>query len=161
MRGIKLNPKERKAQVAALAAAGLSQRQISKKLAISLSTIKRDYADFKPVLRETRDLLNDYSALFEKIYPVHESAEDYRQQAKNAKNEAVRLAARQRIDDLRGVVTQKELVRTRRDEASQPTALFVLPANVNLNITTVRDIERADTKVIDVSVNDITNKQDG
>src|SRR4030095_3056262 len=55
--------------------------------------------------------------------------------AMRAKNEAVSLGALQRIDDLDGIVTQKELVRTRRGAQSSPQPMFMLPPGANIHFT--------------------------
>jgi DNA-binding XRE family transcriptional regulator len=119
----------------ALAASGLTQAQIAKELRVSPKTVQRDIAQVKPTLDEARSILDKLVTKIDEIHSVEDSARTYAELAKYAKNEAVRLATEDRIQDLRGVVTQKELVRTRRDEQSQPQAMFMLPAGTSVSVT--------------------------
>lgn len=126
---------QRATKVAALAAAGLSQVEIAKQLNISRSTVKRDLAELKPSVDEARDLIAQYNKTFDDLYPIEESAADYVDQARNDKNGAVRLAARQRIDDIRGVRTLKDLDRAKSAGDQQHQPLFQLPVGAVVNVT--------------------------
>lgn len=119
----------------ALAASGLTQKQIAEQLGVSKQTIHRDIASVKPALEEAESKIAAMQSELNLVISLKERAGKYAQLAKNAKNEAVSLAALGRIDDLEGIVTQKELVRTRRDEASQPAAMFMLPPGTNVSVT--------------------------
>lgn len=145
-----LNPTQRAATIVALAASGISQRDIAKRLGISRSTVQRDLEDVKPSVEHAKDLVKAYNDQFDKLYTIEESALDYVDQAKNDKNGAVKLAARQRIDDLRGIITDKERLRTRSGDqpANQPMFVFQAGAKIDFGGLTV---QRSDTPYIDVS----------
>ncbi len=134
-----LNPKQRATKIAALIASGMSQRDIAKTLNISRSTVQRDIEDIKPGIAEAKDLISEYNEHFDRLYPLEQSAEDYVDLARNAKNEAVRLGAQQRVDDLRGIVTEKERIRAKQSEqpANQPLFVFQSGAQISFGPTTI------------------------
>ncbi len=71
----------------------------------------------------------------DRILSVDQKAEKYVALATTAKNEAVSLGALQRIDDLAGIVTEKELVRSKRNEPAAPTAMFSLPPGTSISFS--------------------------
>jgi hypothetical protein len=126
---------QRDQTVIALAASGLTHAQIAAQLKCSTSTVERALAKSGNALAIASDKLTEMQQELAKQISVKARAERYAHLAAEAKNEAVSLGALQRIDDLDGIVTQKELVRTRRDEQSQPGPMFILPAGASVNFT--------------------------
>lgn len=127
----------RQPQILALQAAGLTLQQIADVFNVSIKSIQRDLEVISAAKQNfntsTLDAL--MTPLRIAISPEQRAAR-YAELAISAKNEAVSLGALQRIDDLDGIVTQKELVRTRRDDAAttvQP--MFILPANSHISVT--------------------------
>lgn len=131
-RELKLNPVQRATKIAALKASGMTHAQIASELHVSLSTIKRAISDLKPTIEEAKDIVTKYASKLDELYPVEERSVDYVNQAKSAVNEAVRMQARMRIDDLCGVVTEKERVRYKGQQAQGNQPLFIFPAGANI-----------------------------
>lgn len=114
----------------------LTHAQIGDLVGRSKRTVGRvleDQADLVETLSET--FLNALQEHLDTLQSSEDTALNYVELATSAKNEAVRLGAQQRIDDLRGIVTQKELVRTRRDEQAQPQPMFIMPPGTSVNVT--------------------------
>lgn len=130
--------------VLAMSAAGLSQKEIATKLNVSSKTIQRDVQSVKPTLDEAKAYIEEYQNHFDVIYPLEDSALDYVELATNAKNEAVRLGAQQRIDDLRGIVTEKERIRAKQSEVPANQPMFVFQAGAKIDFGGVR-IQKIDT----------------
>ena len=133
-----LSKDDRAKAVLALKVAGLKNGEIAQELGVNRKTIQRDLDESKAATEIIDSQLTQLNAAIAAILPMEQRAGKYVDLATNAKNEAVSLGALQRIDDLAGIVTQKELVRTRRDEAQQPQAMFMLPpgAQIAVSVTT-------------------------
>ena len=123
----------RKQQVLALQLAGLTQAQIADQLGVTPRTIARDVSDLQPTKEVVISTIDRAKKRIAEMMPVEKRIDRYVDFAMNAKTEAVGYSSLVRLDDLDDIVTQKELVRTRRDEASQPAAMFVLNANMQVS----------------------------
>lgn len=123
----------RQPQILALQAAGMTQEQIAQQMGVSRQSITRDLREIAPakeaVVSKLASLVDEISVLL----PSKRRAEEYASLATSAKNEAVRLGTLQRIDDLDGIVTEKELVRSKRNDPPAPTAMFMLPAGTSIS----------------------------
>lgn len=131
----KLNKRQREAATIALSANGLTQVKIAEELGIDRKTVARYLEESKPAEEVVRAAVVELNEQIAKFVTVEQRAQKYAALAKEAKNEAVSLGALQRIDDLAGIVTQKELVRTRRDEVSQPQAMFMMAPGTTVNVS--------------------------
>jgi DNA-binding XRE family transcriptional regulator len=131
--GPKLTQQQRAVKIAALLASGVTQTEVANQLGISRSTVKRDIEDLKPTIKEAETLITEYNKQFDELYPIEQSAADYVDLARSAKNEAVRLGAQQRIDDIRGLVTDKERLRAKRDQEVQPQPMFVFNGGLSID----------------------------
>ena len=142
-----------------LAANGLTHGEIAKQLNVSVSSVKRYLEDSKPTIAEGQAILDRYRTAIDTLYSIEDSALDYVDQAQNDKTSAVRLAARIRLDELRGVPSLKarnELT----DEPHQP--MFVLPKGANVSVT-VNQVQMKPSTVVDTVVDttvDITPTAD-
>ncbi len=121
--------------MALLTQPGITHKDIARSLKCSITTISRIAQQVKPDVAAIDAKLAALQSEIGKVISVKERATQYAELAKSAKNEAVSLGALQRIDDLDGIVTQKELVRTRRDEAAQPQPMFIMPSGSSVNVT--------------------------
>lgn len=114
-------------------------QQIADQLGVNRKSIQRYTQESQPTAEVIESALSTLNAEIAPLLSVQQRAQKYAKLALHAKNEAVALATLQRVDDLAGIVTQKELVRTRRDEDPRaPQALFMLPAGsqVQVSVTT-------------------------
>ncbi len=123
----KLNRAERRIVLPTLQASGLTQDQMAAKCGVSRSTIVNDLNDLHPVELETGQHLKSLIGEITKTLPIEKRAETYVDLATNDKNGGIRLSALMRIDDLDGIVTEKERIRARTAEPAAPVALFILP----------------------------------
>ena len=129
---------QRKQEILALQVAGLTQTEIAQKLGVSRSSIVRDLEQLRPAQKAVNDRLSELQSEITAILPVKERAVKYAQLAKSAKNEAVSLGALQRIDDLDGIVTEKERIRAKRDEQPANQPMFVFQAGAKIDFGGVR-----------------------
>lgn len=146
----KLPKHQREAAAIALAANGLTKSQIAKDLNIDRKTVARYIEENKPAAETVQRAIDDLNAEIAKHIKTPDRAEKYATLAKSAKNEAVSLAALQRIDDLAGIVTEKELVRSKRNEPASPQALFMLPPGTSISFSATTVTPKV-TDVIDVT----------
>lgn len=123
--------------VAALLASGMTQQATADALGVTRSTVKRDMAaGAREGAEAAISILARAQAHIEVLMPIERRVEKYVDIAKDASNEGVSLAALMRLDDLDGIVTQKELVRTRRDEAYNVSGpMFVMAEGAQVNVT--------------------------
>jgi predicted transcriptional regulator len=153
--------RRRRETILALAATGLTQNTIAAKLKLSRKTVNRYIQESKPSLSQAQDLLDHIASSLAKLQTPDKIARNYVSMAERSKMDSIKLAAQDKILEYRGVITERERFKKDRDLSAGQTALFVLPEHVNLsftlNTTTSTDIE---TKVIDVSANDITHKKE-
>ena len=131
----KLTPTQRAATIVALSASGMTQRDIATKLGISRSTVVRDLEDLKPAQEQAASILTQLVSAIDDLHTIQDSAMNYADLAKSAKNEAVRLAAENVIQDLRGVVPEKDRLRYRQIDSGGNQPMFVLPPGASLNFT--------------------------
>lgn len=131
----KLKAPQRRQQILALQTAGFTQAEIAAQLHCSVSTIKNDLQVLAPAKSLAAAQLEVLNAAIGKVISVEERAQKYAQLATKAKNEAVSLGALQRIDDLDGIVTEKERIRAKRDDQPANQPMFVLPPGANVNVT--------------------------
>ena len=92
------------------------------------------------------------------IESQNEATQEALDQQKDAVNEAVSVNALNRLDDLDGIVTQKELVRTRRDapeNSDRPIFSFGDNASVSVVVTTTDSGSRPGDSVMDSAI-DVT-----
>jgi len=128
----KVKQRERKSQILALRAAGLTQTEIAKQFGVSRASIVRDFADLKPAADELDSRLNKLNSEISRVITVEARAKKYAKLATSAKNEAVSLGALQRIDDLDGIVTDKERLRAKQSE--QPNRpMFVFNGGLSID----------------------------
>ena len=138
----KLTQPQRKALITTLQLQGLNQSDIARQLGCSRKTIVRDIAELRP---SEKAQLDRAKSLIDEItckLPTEKRAGKYVELATRAKNEAVSLAALQRIDDLEGIVTEKERIRAKAHQAPEPQPMFVLPAGAHVNVTVNQSINK-------------------
>ncbi len=131
----KLNKKQRESAVIALKSNGLNHQEIAAELGLDRRTVGRYVADLKPAQDVVERAVEVLNAQIAKHITVESRAKKYASLAKDAKNEAVSLGALQRIDDLAGIVTEKELVRSKRNDVPDSQPMFVLPAGAMISVT--------------------------
>ena len=138
----KLKPAQRKALVLSLQLQGLNQTEIAEQLSVSRRTIVNDLANLHPSEKEQQAKAKSLIDEITTRLPVDERAGHYVKLATRAKNEAVQLASLQRIDDLEGIVTEKERIRAKAHSAPEPQPMFVLPAGAHVNVTVNQSINK-------------------
>ncbi len=129
----KLNQLQRKAKLTALLASGMSQTEAAKVLNVSRSTIKLDLQDIRPSVEEVKDLQARAESYIESVMPIEKRIDNYVILAKHANNEAVRQGSTQRLDEMQGFVTQKELTRAKQSEQPANQAMFILAPGMNIS----------------------------
>ncbi len=158
----KLKARHRREQILALQLAGKTQEQIAQYFGVSRMTIVRDLEELRPSTEHVASILERAQVKLEQVWNVEERIERLATLGKEAKNEAVSLAAIGIGNDIAGVVTEKELVRTRRDAALQPQAMFMLPpgthvsVSVNTTSSKVAHYNSAVQNAVDVTPTDST-----
>jgi transcriptional regulator with XRE-family HTH domain len=148
----------RQPQILALQAAGLTQEQVAQEMGVSRQSITRDLREIAPAKAEMESNLARLNTAIDRILSVDQKAEKYVALATSAKNEAVSLGALQRIDDLAGIVTEKELVRSKRNEPAAPQAMFMLPPGTSISFSATAVIEKRDD-VINITPQDVVDSQ--
>lgn len=125
----------RREQILALQVAGLTQDQIAAKLGVDRRTIVRDLVKLKESTGNLEEILTKGQTRLREIYPIEKRIEKYVDHGKHAKNEAVSFAALQRLDDIDGLVTDKERLRAKGHDQPQSQPMFSLPAGAQVNVT--------------------------
>jgi transcriptional regulator with XRE-family HTH domain len=123
----KLRKTQRLQLIPTLQIAGMTQEQIAAQLGVSRSTIVTDLNDLHPLAVDATDKLKSLVDEIANVLPIKDRAEKYAKLATSAKNEAVSLGALQRIDDLDGIVTEKERIRAKRETQPEHQPMFALP----------------------------------
>lgn len=139
----------------ALKASGMQVKDIAAELGVDRKSIQRYTQESEAAAEVVESALKKLNNELEPLLTVKRRAEEYASLATTAKNEAVRLGTLQRIDDLAGIVTEKELVRSKRNEPASPQALFMLPPGTSISFSATTTRRDTDTKTIDVSAGDI------
>lgn len=134
----KLRKSERQKAVLALKVAGLKNGEIAKQLAVDRKTIQRDLEDSVQATHAVESPLNILNDAISAILKTEERAQRYAELAINAKNEAVSLGALQRIDDLSGIVTEKERIRAKAAEPQEIQPLFVFAGTTSVQVSVSR-----------------------
>ncbi len=124
-------------QILALSASdpSLSQSQLAKMVNRSTKTIQRVMKANKATIEEIDTKLRTLNNEIASVVSMKQRAVKYADLAINAKNEAVSLGALARIDDLDGIVTDKERLRSQGVEHSAPAPMFSLPPGTQVNVT--------------------------
>ncbi len=131
----KTPPHIRKAQILALQTAGMTQNEIASKLGVSRSTIAADLIELRPAKEQVNTLLSDLQSELAELQTPKQIAVNYVALATNANNEAVRVGAQDRVLELRGVITERERLRTKQPDSSANQPMFILPAGCNVAVT--------------------------
>ena len=124
-----------KSQVTALITKGVPYTKIAQMLECSPKTVRRIASEVLPGVEEADTKLAQLTAQISKVITIEARAEKYADLAKNAKNEAVSLGALTRIDDLDGIVTEKERMRLKLAENKPHQPMFVLPPGTSVSVT--------------------------
>lgn len=144
----KLSKRQREAATIALAAQGLNNGQIAQKLGLERKTVGRYLQENKPVSQAVDGALDRLNAALDKVITIEEQAGIYAKLAKDAKNEAVGLAANNQIAEFRGVVTEKERLRAKGADPAPVTPMFVLPAGATVQVSVARPREVIETTAV-------------
>ncbi len=131
-----LTPLQRKAQLTALMASGLSQRKAAQALGVDRSTIKRDLEEIRPTVEAVQDLQKRAEDYIEQIMPIERRIDEQiamLQVAKVTKQPAAGSAILSRLDDMQGFVTLKELTRAKQSEQPANQAMFILAPGMNIS----------------------------
>lgn len=131
----RIKSKDRSQAVLALRVAGLKQREIAQELGVELRTVQRDIHKAAAAQAVVRDTLSEMQAVLGETITVKTRAMRYAELATSAKNEAVSLGALQRIDDLQGIITEKERLRAKGADQAPVQPMFVLPAGSQVQVT--------------------------
>lgn len=129
----RLNSKTRRDVILALAASGLGRQEIATKLGIHPKTVQYHTSAAKPAIHEASAQLQSLVEHITTLMPIEKRAGKYAALAMDAKNEAVSLGALQRIDDLDGIVTERERLRSKGVEHSTPAPMFIIN-NANIDM---------------------------
>lgn len=125
-------------KIVALAAANpsLTHAQIATMVDRSTKTVQRALHANRDVIEEVEnDLLNELQSHLETLHTMEDAALNYVDLATSAKNEAVRLGAQDRILDIRGIITDKERLRSKGVEHAASAPMFALGAGAQVNVT--------------------------
>ncbi len=147
----------RKPQILAMQAAGMTQVQIAETLGVSRASITRDLETIRPAQEAVREQCVALMTEITSMLPMKDRAVKYVELAKHAKNEAVSLGALQRIDDLDGIVTEKERIRAKSGTTSEVQPMFVLPQGCNLSVTVNRNTMNVTAANDDIASPDTVN----
>lgn len=140
----------RKPQILSLQAAGLTQDQIAAEFGVSRSAIARDLKEIRPALNDAESRLARLSSAIESVITLKQRAAKYADLALNAKNEAVSAGVLARIDDLDGIVTEKERIRAKGSEPQAIVPMFALPSGAHVSVT-VNNVTLRDKAIPSVS----------
>lgn len=119
----------------------LTQSEIAVMVKRSTKTIQRILQKNKTVIAETDELLSLQNSL-RVLQSMEDAALNYVELATSDKNGAVRLGAQQRIDELRGIVTEKDRMRAKSHDNAQPGPMFVLPPGAAVSVTVNQTFQR-------------------
>ena len=128
---------EKQPEIVVLKAQGLTQREIAAQLGCSTATVNRSLkGQDEQVATIQQNLANQLMTAIEKHISLESRAGKYADLALNAKNEAVSLASLTRIDDLQGIVTDRERMRIdKQTQAPQIQPMFMMPAGTEISVT--------------------------
>lgn len=149
----------RRQVTALLSQPGLTHAEIAGSMNCSTRTIARIAKDVQPVLAEVDSKLAQMQAAISSVLTVKQRAEKYAEHAMKAKNEAVSMQALMRIDDLDGIISEKERLRSQGVEHSAPAPMFIFPNGTNINFGVVQQVQHVsqdDIEACDVSAGDTT-----
>ena len=143
-----------KSEVTALLTKGIKYKQIAAMLGCSAQTVRRIADEVLPGIEQADSKLAVLTREVQQVINVKTRAARYAELATSAKNEAVSLGALTRIDDLEGIVTEKERLRLKQAEQKAYQPMFMLPAGTSVSVTVMpaSETERAETqRVIDIT----------
>lgn len=150
-----MSGERREKQILALAAAdpSLSHKQLAELTQCSTKTIQRALKRNAPTLDEIDSKLRAVQARIQEVLPAEKRVDAYVEMlnvAKVTKQPSAGAAILTRLDDLDGIITDKERLRTRSGEqpANQPMFVFQAGAKIDFGGLTV---QRTDTPYIDVA----------
>ncbi len=126
--------------IAMLTRPGITHDQIAKALNCSPRTIRRIQQDIRPMLPTLDAKLAEIQGHIDSQFTPADRAAKYVQLARDASNETCSLSALIRIDDLHGIVTEKERLRRQPFQPQAPGPMFVFPIDFGgLTITSSKD----------------------
>ena len=119
-----------------MTSAGATPTEIANILKVAPNTIRRITRELKADIDSTNSKLAELQREITSVITVKQRAEKYAALATSAKNEAVSLGALTRIDDIAGIVTDRERMRIDK-QTSEPVIqpMFLLPAGAHVGIT--------------------------
>jgi len=113
----------------------LTQPQIAKLAGVSPRTVATVIKESRLAIAEATNALGDYQQRLRQIVTIQERAETLCKIARNEKSPREQLKALVRIDDLDGIVTEKDRLRYAMSTIERNTqALFQLPAGATISI---------------------------
>ena len=128
----------RRLQVAMLMAdptAAPSHEEAAKMLGVSSKTIQRDLQAVRPDMVEVQGMLAEYKRLLFERMPIPKRVSLYEEIA-NSSNPFAKLKALERIDELSGIITDEEAMKSRRgEEPHEPVPMFILPEGARISVT--------------------------
>lgn len=132
----------------------MTQQNVADELGVCRTTVTKDLQEIRPGIEVADSIIERAQLRISQLMKVEERVEKYVEHAKSETNGTLSLAALMRLDDLDGVVTQKELVRTRRDEGYNTSGpMFIMPEGAVVNVTLNQAapqhvVESTDTQVV-------------
>jgi transcriptional regulator with XRE-family HTH domain len=130
----KIKAQQRREVILALQLQGKTQEQIAAELGVSRRTINRDLDEMQPSVEVAKTILQRAQDRIRDTMPVEKRVDNYVELAMSAKNEAVRQGATQRLDDLDGIVPERELIRAKGHEPQAVQPMFVLPPGARIAV---------------------------
>lgn len=126
-------------QIIALLGSGATHKEIAGRVGCSKKTVQRVAKSVKPELEEVEGQLTEYQRLLKERLPLEDRVDLYDKIArKTDKNPFAAMRALERIDDLDGVLTEKDRLR-QQDQGSQqphrPLFMFAPGSEATVNVT--------------------------
>src|SRR5262245_30066827 len=95
-----------------------SHEEAAKMLGVSSKTIQRDVQAIKPDMLEAQGMLEEYKRLLNERLPIEKRVSLYEELLKST-NPFAKLKALERLDELSGIITDAEAMKSRRADEPQ------------------------------------------
>jgi hypothetical protein len=107
--------------------------EIAKLLGVSTKTVQRDLEAVRPDVKEAQGMLEEYKRRFAEQLPIEKRVSAYKKITESTNPFAV-LKALERIDELSGIMTDEQLLKSRTNDAAQaPQPMFVFQGGMNID----------------------------
>lgn len=128
--------------IALLSRPGISHEAIAASLNCSVRTIRRISAELRPHLPAIDAKLAELQSQIGQRLTIPDRAAKYVKIVTETTNDQIALNALQRIDDLDGIVTEKERLRRQPIQSPAPGPMFVFPSGTHIDFGGVTIIKK-------------------